>query len=163
MRHWISQTYSFDRGQAQTEKVQHKLNEHFTLCVLVLFLLAPRLLTTFLVSNFYIPPKWETLCQLYMCTTTCAFCLNLVTTQRLCVFLSCAPRSSTIGSTRFQPPAAAALSGRAVSSPSAVFMATKKQAQIQVCTWPNWLSWFIKKRRVHGQRRGNKSPASVQE
>lgn len=94
MVHWISQTYSFDRGKAQTEKVQHKLNEHVTLCVLVLFLLAPRLLTTFLISNFYITPKSETLCQLYMCTTTCPFCPNLVTTQRLCVFLSCAPQSS---------------------------------------------------------------------
>lgn len=54
----------------------------------------------------------------------------------------CATEQS-ICSTGFQPPAAAALSGRVISFPSAVFMATKKQARIQVCTWLSLLSRFI--------------------
>lgn len=57
-------------------------------------------------------------------------------TETVCVSELCATEQ-LIRSTGFQPPAAAALSGRAVSSPSAVFMATKKQAQIEVCTWPS--------------------------
>lgn len=105
----------------------------------------------------------ETLCQYHICTTYAHSVGTLWEhSYSVCVCELCATEQS-ICSTGFQPPAAAALSGRVVSSPSAVFMATKKEAHIQVCTWLSWLSRFIKKRRAQRQTRSNASTASVRE
>lgn len=146
--------YPNGKGTTQDEWTQ------FTLCAFVLYLVAPRRLTTFPIFNLRLSGRrYVNTTYVLHVSIRSEPCEN---TAAVCVFELCATEQSMC-STGFQPPAAAALSGCVISSTSAVFMATKKQAHVQVCTWLSWLSRFIKKRGAHGQTRSNTSPASVRE